>query len=444
MTGLRWTNPSVRALAGDRDPVEVVGGLARNLVFDARERGWSGPPYDPFKLADQLGVHVVPVGDLEDARLVHANGDPRIEFNPNRPRARVRFSVAHELGHLLFPDVAEQVRYRSHSATRRGDDWQIELLCNLAAAEFLMPVGSLPELEGEALDINFLMALRAQYAVSTEALLLRLARLTPEPVFAFAAARIDPDSPHYRVDYAVGSRAWLDPGVRGSVWEDGPLADCTAVGYTSRGTLSDTGVHIECVGVPAYPGERYPRVAGFARPLEDRPRAAALEYVHGDATDPRVDGKVVLAHVVNDEAKTWGGRGFAVALRGKRPEAHEQFRAWAEHGVGLGDSHVAELDDGVSVFSMVAQKGYGNERRLRLRYRALETCLSDLGDFAAEQGATVHMPLIGTGQAGGDWPTIKELILGHVSSRGVKTTVYLLPGTPVPEPQMEYQMALPA
>ena len=443
MTEDRWTNPSVQALARDDDPIDVINDLARNLVFEAREHGWTGPPYDPFELADHLGVRVLPLGDLEDARLVHSAGKPTIEFNPNRPPARVRFSVAHELGHLLFPDVAEQVRYRAHGSTRRGDDWQVELLCNLAAAEFLMPVGSLPELEGEALDINYLMALRAQYAVSTEALLLRFARLTPEPIFAFAAARLDPEQPRYRVDYTVPSRAWSDGTFRGAVWENGPLADCTAVGYTSRGTLTETGLHVECVGVPPYPGQRYPRVAGFARPQEDRPRGEAIEYVHGDATEPRGDGRIVIAHVVNDHAKTWGGRGFAVALRNARPEAHEQFREWAKHGLDLGDSHVAELEDGLIVFSMVAQRGYGNERKLRLRYRALETCLEALGEFAAERQASVHMPLIGTGQAGGDWATIKELILANVSARGVKVAVHLLPGSPLPEPP-QHQIALHA
>jgi hypothetical protein len=74
------------------------------------EHGWCGPPYDPFALADTLGIELVARQDLDDARLVAVEGRPRIEFNLARRAARVRFSIAHEIEHFLFPDYAERPR----------------------------------------------------------------------------------------------------------------------------------------------------------------------------------------------------------------------------------------------------------------------------------------------------------------------------------------------
>ena len=144
---VRWTHPSIHALAGQRDPVAVITERARNVVERATQDGWSGPPFDPFQLAERLGITVTPREDLLDARiLAEAAGRFHIEYNPLRPKARVRYSLAHEIAHTLFPDCAKETRHRLKASTLRGDDWQLELLCNLGAAEILMPRGSFAEL----------------------------------------------------------------------------------------------------------------------------------------------------------------------------------------------------------------------------------------------------------------------------------------------------------
>jgi hypothetical protein len=38
------------------DPVATIEHRARDLVLTAMEEGWAGPPYDPFQLADSLGI----------------------------------------------------------------------------------------------------------------------------------------------------------------------------------------------------------------------------------------------------------------------------------------------------------------------------------------------------------------------------------------------------
>jgi hypothetical protein len=59
-----WTHPSVLALTTEKDPVDVVVERARNVVLDAIEEGWTGPPFDPFVLAKFLNISVIPRDDL--------------------------------------------------------------------------------------------------------------------------------------------------------------------------------------------------------------------------------------------------------------------------------------------------------------------------------------------------------------------------------------------
>jgi hypothetical protein len=233
-------------------------------VFNAIEAGWTGPPFDPFALADHLQLPVVPREDILDARTVPVEGDRvQIEFNPNRPGGRIRFSIAHEIAHTLFPDCRERVRNRAARDHMQEEDWQLELLCNVGAAELLMPIGSFPDLRDRALSIDALMTFRRQYDVSTEALLLRVIRLTDTPCAVFCASRRErgEGSNRYRIDYVVGSRTWPHRLVSGTLLpESSVIRECTAIGFTAKGNEQWQGiaqqVHIEAVGIPPYPRHR--------------------------------------------------------------------------------------------------------------------------------------------------------------------------------------------
>ena len=62
------------------------------------------------------------------------------------------------------------------------------MLCNIGAAELLMPIATFPALREKALKINSLMELRKQFQVSSEALLLRVVNLSLEACAVFAAS----------------------------------------------------------------------------------------------------------------------------------------------------------------------------------------------------------------------------------------------------------------
>ncbi len=82
---------------------------------------------------------------------------------------------------------------------------------------------------------------------------------------------------------------------------------------------------------------------------------------------------------------------------------------------------------------MICQQGYGPSRRSRIRYVAMKACLDRLADVAVQRAATIHMPRIGCGQAGGSWTVVSELIDETLCSRGIPVTVYELP-TEEPHP----------
>jgi len=433
-----WTNLSVIKFAGDDDPIKVVQKRVREIVLNAIQEGWGGPPFDPFELAEHLGIPITPREDIQDARTIPVGGRGlRIEFNPNRPRGRVRFSVAHEIGHTLFPDCAETVRTRG--LTEKEDSWQLELLCNLAAGEILMPIGAAFGLEREPLGIDNVLCLQRAYDVSTEAICLRMIKLTVEPCTLFAAARTSPalsSVANHRIDYSVPSRATKFSITQGfEISSDTVLSQCTAVGFTAKGTerwaRDLPEVYIECVGIPAYPGQYFPRIIGILKSGEAaKPSSRQINYLWGDALKPRGKGYQIIAHIVNDKTPNWGGFGFARAVRNRFPLVQSDFQQWvssAPENLSLGRVHLAEVAQDLDVVSMIAQHGYGPSRKPRIRYNVLKNCLVRLAEIAIERRASIHMPRIGSGQAGGKWPIIAELIDEALIQQGIDVTVYSPP-----------------
>ena len=134
--------------------------------------------------------------------------------------------------------------------------------------------------------------------------------------------------------------------------------------------------------------------------------------------------------MVNDTTPNWGGRGFAFAVRTRFPSVQADFQRWVaatRRNLELGNVRLSQATADIYVFSMVAQEGYGPRGASRLRYSALQSGLVNLAKTAVELGASVHMPRIGTGYAGGSWEIISELIEQEISSRGIPVTVYDVP-----------------
>lgn len=443
MQARSWKSDSVRKMARGEDPIAAIMSRARRMVVKAMDDGWSGPPYEPTRLAEHLGMAVRQNEDVPDARLVPGDGGrATVEYNPNRSKTRIRFSIAHEIAHTLFPDHAEKIRNRSYD-TALNTDQEVETLCNMAAAEILMPVD--PDSDDNLGTIPLTMAdivhMRDRFGVSTEAMMIRLAGITAHHAIIFCAARKNDarDSP-YTIEYVLNSRSatpLLKPGT--SLQGMGVLSECTAVGYTTRvqkekmpGTNETR--RVECIGVPPYRGKIYPRVMGVVRPtVTERVRHLEIEHVIGDATKPIGSGRKIIAHVANDANGKWG-RGFGLALTRAFDGIRDDFLGWSKRSLRLGNTRAFDAGGGLTVFSMVAQQGLPRSGHRTIRYVHLATCLDKLAALSKEKDATVHMPLIGTGYAGGSWDVVEDLLNRHLVRRGVRVTVYSLHGTPRPPP----------
>ena len=434
-TRFHWTNASVTAFADGQDPVEAMEQRARQLALRAMDDGWSGPPFDPLILAKWLGMHAEARGDIPDARTVPAaDGNLLLEYNPTRPRGRVRFSIAHEIAHTLFPDCSEDVRHRDGGPSATKDNWQLEVLCNIGAAELLMPLGSFSQLAGKELSIQSVIELRKQFDVSLEACLIRLTKLATSPCTAFCASLHEDGQ--YRIDYCIPAPGSKSPVSVGQLVPDGSaITETTAISFTAVGheqwTPDSQYVRVECVGLAPYPGGLAPRVVGLMIPEDagdlQPPRITELQ---GDALSPRGDGRKIIAHVIPDVVVQWGGNGFASNMRRRYPHVWSQFLDMAgpiRTKLPLGQTIMGSIDSETAVVHMVAQQGFGRSATQRLRYAALATCLAEVREAARRLGATAHMPRIGTGHGGANWDIVKELIIEELVEKNIPTTVYTLP-----------------
>ena len=152
-----------------------------------------------------------------------------------------------------------------------------------------------------------------------------------------------------------------------------------------------------------------------------------ITYIRGDATTPSGKGVKVIAHVCNDLGG-WG-KGFVLALSRRWPEPEKAYRAWhrdrAANDFGLGAVQLVRVDRYIWVANMIGQRGTRTgSKGVPVRYEAIDTALAKLADEATELGASVHMPRIGCGLAGGKWSRVEPLIKERLAERGIAVTVY--------------------
>lgn len=161
-----------------------------------------------------------------------------------------------------------------------------------------------------------------------------------------------------------------------------------------------------------------------------------IKYVTGDATDPQGPGVKIIAHCVSNNGRSYG-KGFALALAKKYPGAKTHYKLTHEAAsfggkMPLGmvvwwEAQTTDQPNRVTVMALVAQDGLGPTS---LRLDALKTSLEYLAPLAIELNASIHMPRIGCGLAGGNWAEVEPVILSVFNlplASFVPVTVYDLP-----------------
>jgi O-acetyl-ADP-ribose deacetylase (regulator of RNase III) len=156
-------------------------------------------------------------------------------------------------------------------------------------------------------------------------------------------------------------------------------------------------------------------------------RMTGITYRKGDATCPQAKGVKIICHVSNDIGG-WG-KGFVLAIS-KRWEAPEaEYRKWhaagKEGGFALGAVQFVQVEPYIWVANMVGQRGIKRgSSGPPIRYEAVAECLRQVAAKARVLGASVHMPRIGCGLAGGEWSRVEPFIVQHLIGAGVPVTVY--------------------
>lgn len=155
-----------------------------------------------------------------------------------------------------------------------------------------------------------------------------------------------------------------------------------------------------------------------------------ITYQVGDATQPVGGHPKIIVHVCND-AGGWG-KGFVVAVSHRWHEPEKRYRAW-HRGEGaqpftLGQVQFVRVEDTIWVANLIGQHGMGFYHGVPpIRYEAIREGLRVVATRAKELGASVHMPRIGSGLAGGKWEEVERIVREELITTGVGVTVYDLP-----------------
>lgn len=179
------------------------------------------------------------------ASLKPVNGRLKIfihEQNAHLNWRRCRFSIAHELIHALLIRMLNDSKLIASLDATKNDLKQLEALCNIGAAELLMPSSKLrTAVRKHGLSPNGLLKLYDEFLVSKDALIWRIAAMTPYSSVTkwrkYSRNRIEEHRFRVLSCYPLyekkGDRPWLPPGA--------------TTKHLSRPVIEEVGENKNCV-----------------------------------------------------------------------------------------------------------------------------------------------------------------------------------------------------
>jgi Zn-dependent peptidase ImmA (M78 family) len=191
IAGRRYSDPDIISLARESgeliDPRFAI--LSKVRVLLGKLDGFPGVPGDPLErlkiLASLNGIKIQPM-DMDqqrrykrDAAVFPTSSGWMILYNPNRPKGRTLFTLAHEIVHTLFPNSISGARFRSITNPDSRESNELERLCDLGAAELVMPMDEFQQRANDKYDLAAVDGLAAQFGTSFEATVFRLASAHP-------------------------------------------------------------------------------------------------------------------------------------------------------------------------------------------------------------------------------------------------------------------------
>ncbi len=157
----------------------IPHGLAEALAQHVHRQLRPQIPVDLSAVARHLDVSSVTFRTLvEEGRVTWADGRPRIELRQDRPATRTRFTLAHELGHVLIAGN-NSAPARRYTSLAPNDE---ETLCDWIAAALLMPHDWMtPYARRDPYNLSLLRLVANKAEVSLSAAAVRLSEVGRRP-----------------------------------------------------------------------------------------------------------------------------------------------------------------------------------------------------------------------------------------------------------------------
>lgn len=148
------------------------------------ELGITHGPVDLEMVASYVDIaEVTVVDDLPAAGclITPPGGRSKIHLRAQDPPRRRRFSTGHEITHTFFPGYSLQPQYRCAPSATPRDPLDVEALCDIGAAELLLPSRLLRPRVGERPTLQLVEDLADEFDASLVATASRAAVLSTRP-----------------------------------------------------------------------------------------------------------------------------------------------------------------------------------------------------------------------------------------------------------------------
>jgi O-acetyl-ADP-ribose deacetylase (regulator of RNase III) len=151
-----------------------------------------------------------------------------------------------------------------------------------------------------------------------------------------------------------------------------------------------------------------------------------INYLKGDATNPKETGNKIIVHVCNDIGG-WG-KGFVLAISKRWPQPEKMYREWhkSRSGFKLGEVQFVQVNEEIFVANLIGQHKLNADENGKppIRYDAILQGMFKISTYAKSIDASIHMPRIGCGLAGGTWDKVEPILLETLILKGIKVFVY--------------------
>ncbi len=161
----------ILALANNPPTIDLaIMLIAEKLLVDVPH-----PPTDLRVLGRRLNVSGFDSEKMPLSGELRRDGDQfRVAYSSYLSQAQRRFTIAHELGHAVFA-------MSGRNYPRGGEE--VERICDMFAAEFLMPTAEFQARLGSVVTAESLLVLASLYRCPLQSLAIRAAEFQPISVF---------------------------------------------------------------------------------------------------------------------------------------------------------------------------------------------------------------------------------------------------------------------